>query len=118
MYIYFLTQKKNKKYKDDNNLGQSFSMDGGWIDGAHCLEKAKAMIENGFINSALVGVSNLILRPEIQLQFQGLNLLNKSDCTKSFSSDGKFVFELYVECFTSRDLLILVFRLYILYIYI
>lgn len=64
-------------------------MNEGWIDSSHNLEKAKSMIEDGFISSALVGVCNLVLRPELQLQFQGLNLLNKSNCTKPFSSDGK-----------------------------
>jgi len=63
-------------------------MDGGWICGSNALEKAKAMIENGFISSAIVGVTNLTLRPEIQFQFQGLNRLNQSFQTKSFSSDG------------------------------
>jgi len=65
-------------------------MDGGWICGSNALEKAKRMIENGFISSAIVGVTNLALRPEIQFQFQGLNRLNKNMQTKSFSSDGKF----------------------------
>lgn len=66
-------------------------MDGGWICGSNALEKAKRMIENGFISSAIVGVTNLTLRPEIQFQFQGLNRLNKNIQTKSFSSDGKYV---------------------------
>lgn len=65
-------------------------MDGGWICGSNALEKAKRMIENGFISSAIVGVTNLALRPEIQFQFQGLNRLNKNMQTKSFSSDGKY----------------------------
>lgn len=65
-------------------------MDGGWICGSNALEKAKRMIENGFISSAIVGVTNLTLRPEIQFQFQGLNRLNKNIQTKSFSSDGKY----------------------------
>jgi len=68
-------------------------MDGGWICGGNGLEKAKEMIESGIISSAIVGVTSLVLRPEIQLQFQGLNRLNKSIHTKSFSSDGKYVFE-------------------------
>lgn len=67
-------------------------MDGGWICGSNGLRKAKEMIENGFISSALVGVANLTLRPEIQFLHQGLNKLNKSDQTKPFSSDGKFIF--------------------------
>jgi len=65
-------------------------MDGGWICGSNALEKAKQMIENGYISSAIVGVTNLALRPEIQFQFQGLNRLNQSFQTKSFSSDGKY----------------------------
>lgn len=67
-------------------------MDGGWICGANGLKKAKEMIESGMISSAIVGVTGLVLRPEIQLQFQGLNRLNKSNQTKSFSSDGKYIF--------------------------
>jgi len=65
-------------------------MDGGWICGSNGLEKAKEMIESGSISSAIVGVTGLVLRPEIQLQFQGLNRLNKSNQTKTFSSDGKY----------------------------
>ncbi|XP_026822789.1 fatty acid synthase-like, partial [Rhopalosiphum maidis] len=71
-----------------NLTGPSFTMDGGWICGSNALEKAKKMIENGFISSAIVGVTNLTLRPEIQFQFQGLNRLNKNIQTKSFSSDA------------------------------
>lgn len=64
-------------------------MDGGWICGSNGLEKAKRMIEEGTISSAIVGVTNLILRPELQFQYQGLNRLNWNMHTKSFSSDGK-----------------------------
>lgn len=64
-------------------------MDAGWMCGSNGLEKAKEMIENGHINAAIVGVTNLVLRPEIQLQFQGLNRLTRSDRTKPFSSNGK-----------------------------
>lgn len=65
-------------------------MDGGWICGSNGLEKAKEMIENGYIQAAIVGVTNLVLRPEIQLQFQGLNRLTRNDHTKPFSFDGKY----------------------------
>lgn len=66
-------------------------MDGGWICGSNGLEKAKEMIERGIITSAIVGVTNLVLRPEVQFQFQGLNRLNQNVQTKSFSSDGKYL---------------------------
>lgn len=66
-------------------------MDGGWICGSNGLEKAKKMIENGIVNSAIVGVTSLVLRPEIQFQFQALNRLNRNDRTKSFSSDGYYL---------------------------
>lgn len=66
-------------------------MDGGWICGSVGLEKAKEMIENGIVRSAIVGVTNLVLRPEIQLQFQGLNRLNQDFHTKPFCSDGKYL---------------------------
>jgi len=66
-------------------------MDGGWLCGSNGLRKAKEMIENGIIPSAIVGVVNLALRPEIQFQSHGLNKLNRSDRTKSFSSDGKCI---------------------------
>jgi len=67
-------------------------VDGGWICGSNCLKKAKEMIEKGLISSAIVGVTNLTLQPEIQFLHQGLNKLTKSDKTKSFSSDGKYIF--------------------------
>lgn len=66
-------------------------MDGGWICGSNGLKKAKEMIENGFISSAIVGVTSLTLRPELQFSSKGLNRLTKSDQTKSFSSDGKYI---------------------------
>lgn len=47
------------------------------------------MIEDGTISSAIVGVANMVLRPEIMLQFQGVNRLNRSVFTKSFDSNGK-----------------------------
>jgi len=67
-------------------------MDGGWICGANGLKKAKEMIENGFLSSAIVGVANVALLPELQFSYQGLNRLTKSDQTKPFSSDGKYTF--------------------------
>lgn len=67
-------------------------MDGGWLCGSYGLEKAKSMIENGITTSAIVGVTNLVLIPEMQLQYQGINRLNKSVHTKPFSFDGKYVF--------------------------
>lgn len=65
-------------------------MDGGWICGANGLERAKQMIEDGIVSAAIVGVTGLILKPEIQFQFQGLNRLNRDIQTKPFSSDGKY----------------------------
>lgn len=65
-------------------------MDGGWICGSNGLENAKKMIQDGIISSALVGVTGLILRPEIQFQHQGLNRLNRSVQTKPFSDNGKY----------------------------
>lgn len=76
---------------DRRRPGPSFTMDGGWICGSTILEKAKTMIEKGIIPSAIVGTTNLVLRPEIQFQFQGLNRLNRGVHTKSFSSDGKYI---------------------------
>lgn len=82
----------NSKHQINDNLGPSFAMDGGWICGSNGLAKAKEMIENGTISAAIVGNTNLVLRPEIQLQFEGLGKLNRSDRTKSFSPDGKHSF--------------------------
>ncbi|XP_029343554.1 fatty acid synthase-like [Acyrthosiphon pisum] len=53
-----------------NLTGPSFTMDGGWICGSDGLKKAKEMIENGLLSSAIVGVTNLTLRPELQFPFQ------------------------------------------------
>ncbi|XP_016657076.1 fatty acid synthase isoform X4 [Acyrthosiphon pisum] len=71
-----------------NLTGPSFAMDGGWICGSDGLKKAKEMIENGLLSSAIVGVTNLTLRPELQFLYEGLNRLNKSNQTKPFSSDA------------------------------
>jgi len=69
-------------------------MDGGWICGSNGLIKAKEMIENGLLSSAIVGVTNVTLRPELQFLYQGLNRLTKSGQTKPFSSDGKNNFKI------------------------
>ncbi|CAI6347084.1 unnamed protein product [Macrosiphum euphorbiae] len=71
-----------------NLTGPSICMDGGWICGSNGLKKAKEMIENGLLSSAIVGVTNLALQPEIQFLYEGLNRLTKSDQTKPFSSDA------------------------------
>lgn len=52
------------------------------------------MIQNGHINAAIVGVTNLVLMPEMQLQYEGLNRLTKGVHTKPFSSDGKYLNDL------------------------
>lgn len=70
------------------NLGPSIAMNGGWICGSDGLAKAKSMIEEGSINAAIIGVTNINVRPELQLQY--LDKLNKTVNTKSFNSDGKF----------------------------
>lgn len=86
-------------------------MDGGWICGSNGLQKAKEMIENGIIPSAIVGVVNLALRPEIQFQSHGLNKLNRSDRTKSFGSDGKCIY--YVKTQTQTVIIIIIISIFI-----
>jgi len=94
MFYQLYNENNSNKYikinKYCNNIGPSFNMDGGWICSSEALKKAKTMIENGFITSALVGVTNLCLRPELQYQFQGLNRLNQGVHTKPFSVNGKY----------------------------
>lgn len=52
------------------------------------------MIEDGTITAAIVGATNLVLRPELQFQFQGVNRLNRSAFTKSFDFYGKHFYQL------------------------
>lgn len=46
------------------------------------------MMEDGHITSAIVGVTNLVIRPELQFQFEGLNKLNRGVNTRPFCDDG------------------------------
>ncbi|XP_050524470.1 fatty acid synthase-like isoform X2 [Daktulosphaira vitifoliae] len=69
-------------------VGPSFTLVSGWSSGAIGLTMAKNLIEGGFIDSAIVGVSNLVLQSELQLQYKGLNKLTQTGATKSFSANA------------------------------
>lgn len=66
-------------------------MDSGWTCGSTGLQEAKDMIQKGILKSAIVGVTNINLKPEVQLQYHGLNRLNLCDQTKPFSDNGKLL---------------------------
>lgn len=57
----------------------------------HYLSTAKQMIEDGFIESAIVGCSNLLLKAERQYQYEALDRLTKTNFTKSLSDDGMII---------------------------
>ncbi|XP_050542024.1 fatty acid synthase-like isoform X2 [Daktulosphaira vitifoliae] len=64
----------------------SFSICGGWTNGMNSLSMAKRMIENGLIESAIVGCTNLVLKAEMQYQY--IDRLTKTNFTKSLSDDA------------------------------
>lgn len=53
------------------------------------------MMEDGHITSAIVGVTNLVIRPELQFQSEGLNRLNRGITTRPFCEYGNYII-LYV----------------------
>lgn len=64
-------------------------MDSSWIGGMQALQIAFELVANGRCKSALVGVANLSIHPDISLQYLSMGKLNYSGLTKSFSADGK-----------------------------
>ncbi|XP_050542017.1 fatty acid synthase-like [Daktulosphaira vitifoliae] len=82
------TMQSNRISYSLNLSGPSYSSMNGWSTGADSLVVAKNLIENGYINAAIVGTTNLTLEPGISLQFKGLNYLTNSDQTKSFSANA------------------------------
>ncbi|XP_050423058.1 fatty acid synthase-like [Adelges cooleyi] len=66
-----------------NLTGPSFVM----VNGTQSLMLAKKMIECGYIDTAIVGVCNLISNFLVQKQFNKLNSLTQTTQTRSFSDD-------------------------------
>lgn len=73
-----------------NLNGPSWTIDGSWSGGFDCLKHAVHDIRIGKISAALVGVTNVIIAPEITSAMRGLGKFAKDDKCKPFdeSADG------------------------------
>lgn len=70
-------------------LGPSYTLDSTWVGGVECLKHAVHDIKIGRIESALVGVSSVILYPDLSLHWMGLEKLSPDGTCNPFQEDGK-----------------------------
>uniref|UniRef100_A0A8D8PTU4 Fatty acid synthase n=1 Tax=Cacopsylla melanoneura TaxID=428564 RepID=A0A8D8PTU4_9HEMI len=68
--------------------GPSFTIDNSWTGGIEVLKQAVGDIVSGRVDSAIVGVSNLLLNPKLNALFQGLNRLSPDGKTRSFDDQA------------------------------
>lgn len=68
--------------------GPSYTIDNSWTNGLESLRQAYNDIREGRVNSALVGVSNLLLNPKLNHLFDGMNRLSPDGKTRSFDQDA------------------------------
>ncbi|KAI5698921.1 hypothetical protein M8J76_008538 [Diaphorina citri] len=64
--------------------GPSFTIDNSWTGGIEVLRQAVQDISEGRVDTAIVGVSNLLLNANLNSLFQGLNRLSPDGKTRSF----------------------------------
>jgi Polyketide synthase modules and related proteins len=69
--------------------GPSFTIDNSWTGGIEVLRQAVQDISEGRVDTAIVGVSNLLLNANLNSLFQGLNRLSPDGKTRSFDHLGK-----------------------------
>jgi len=68
--------------------GPSFSVDTACSSSMIALHQAVTAIRTGQCDAAIVGGSNIIMRPTNSLQFHRLSMLSKSGCCKTFDVSG------------------------------
>lgn len=77
-------------------VGPSFNVDTACSSGMTALCNAVAAIRGGRCQSAIVGTTNIILRPESSCFLHRINLLSEEGACKSFDESGKLgVWTLY-----------------------
>lgn len=69
-------------------LGPSYTIDTACSSSLLALDQALHSIKQGHCDSAIVGGSNLCLKPTTALQFQNLGMLSPDGTCKSFDEQG------------------------------
>lgn len=69
-------------------LGPSWTIDSTWVGGMECLRQAVHDIKVGRVEAALVGVSNVIVFPELSQHWLGLGKLSPDGTCKPFQENG------------------------------
>jgi hypothetical protein len=71
--------------------GPSYAIDTACSSSLLAMDQALHNIRSGLCDAAIVGGSNLCLKPTTSLQFQKLGMLSKEGTCKSFDESGKFI---------------------------
>lgn len=85
-----------------NLQGPSYSIDSTWIGGIEALKQAVDDIAKGRIDTALVGVSNIILQPETSKQWTELGKLSIDGMCRSFDENGKKSWSMILVTYNER----------------
>jgi len=76
-----------------NLTGPSFTVETACSSSLMAIERALASIRSGQCEAALVGGSNLLLKPLASLEFHRLNMLSEEGMCKAFDASGRMPFE-------------------------
>lgn len=72
-----------------NLQGPSYTIDSSWIGGIEILKQAAKDVAQGRVESALVGVANIIWHPGMAKHWMGLEKLSADSMCRSFDENGK-----------------------------
>ena len=78
-------------------VGPSFAVDTACSSSLLAMDQAVLAIRNGLCDAAIVGGSNLCLKPETSLQFVRLGMLSPEGSCKSFDASGDYQFRHSIE---------------------
>lgn len=70
--------------------GPSYAIDTACSSSMFALQQALTSIRSGQCDAAIVGGTNLLLKPNTSLQFHRLNMLSPQGMCKAFDSAGEF----------------------------
>ncbi|XP_065203846.1 fatty acid synthase-like [Planococcus citri] len=71
-----------------NLQGPSWTIDSTWVGGIECLKSAVHDIKVGRVDGAIVGVSNVIMFPDLSQHWLGLNKLSPDGTCKPYQEDA------------------------------
>ena len=71
--------------------GPSYTVDTACSSSLLAMDQALHSIKTGQCDAAVVGGSNLCLKPQTALQFMKLGMLSPEGMCKSFDAEGKFI---------------------------